>query len=164
MFSRLFLPSIFPENFHPSGSRTNTIIQPKQHRPQPAEKLPQNIGGWYKFYNENLDKVGDVSSMGEFRQKFTPEVEKNFQTWAKGFFETTIRDMKNNLPAGSKSADTVAGVFGQGSVGMLQGVFALKDGRVTDVDEILKMPFSKVAKKYLNIDFPKDYFDHFSQR
>ena len=123
-----------------------------------SEQLPQDRRGLYKYFKDNFGKLEGVS-FEDFRRGLTSDVENKFQAWAKQNLDMIIKDK----PRGARYPDTVASVLGN-DLGFLQRLIAVKEGRVVDYKELLPMSFSEAARKYLNLDLPKDYFDHFSPR
>ncbi|MBI3334932.1 MAG: hypothetical protein HY001_00330 [Candidatus Portnoybacteria bacterium] len=123
-----------------------------------TRQLPDNDKDMMRYFKDNFTKFGSLS-LDEFRRALTPEVEHEFQSWAKQKVDILIK----NKPQGGRYPDNVASIFGN-SAPFLQRVIAAKEGRIIDQGELLTMPFSEVAKRYLSIDLPKDYFNTFSPR
>jgi len=122
------------------------------------EKIPTDEKGLIKYFNDNFGKM-ESASLEEFKKEFTPDIESNFQAWVNQHLKTLVE----GKPANARYPDNVASVFG-GNAPLLQRIIALKEGKITNMDELTKMSFSEVAKKYLNIDLPEDYFNNFSPR
>jgi len=125
---------------------------------KPKEQLPQDSRSLNRYFIDNFRKFKGIT-IEQFKQQFTPKVEQKFQAWAKQHIDTMIKEQ----PAGMRYPDTVASVLGN-SPAAFQSIVSLKEGRNASYDELLKMPFSEAAKKYLDIDLPEDYFNHFSKR
>lgn len=125
---------------------------------KPKEELPQDSRSLNRYFIDNFRKFEGIT-LEQFKQQFTPETEQKFQAWAKQHIDTMIKEQ----PAGVSYPDTVANVLGN-SPAAFQSMVSLKEGRNVSYDELLKMPFSEAAKKYLDIDLPEDYFNHFSKR
>lgn len=123
-----------------------------------TRQLPGNDRDMMRYVKDNFTKIEGLS-LDEFRKALTPEVEHEFQMWAKQKVGILIKDK----PQGGRYPDNVASIFGNNAA-FLQRVVAIKEGGIVDYDELLTMPFSEVAKRYLNIDLPKNYFDTFSPR
>ncbi len=77
--------------------------------------------------------------------------------------KSTLKTLIEGKPANARYPDNVASVFG-GNAPLLQRIIALKEGKTVDMDKLIRMPFSEVAKKYLNMDLPEDYFNNFNLR
>jgi len=125
---------------------------------KPKEQLPQDSRSLNRYFIDNFRKLEGIT-VEQFKQQFTPEVEKKFQAWAKQHINTMIKEQ----PPGVRYPDTVANVLGN-SPAAFQSMVSLKEGRIVSYDELLKVSFSEAAKKYLSIDLPEDYFNHFSKR
>lgn len=125
---------------------------------KPKEQLPQDSRSLNRYFIDNFRKLEGIT-LEQFKQQFTPEVEQKFQAWAKQHIDTMMKEQ----PAGVRYPNTVASVLGN-SPAAFQSMVSLKEGRNVSYDELLKMPFSEAAKKYLDIDLPEDYFNHFSKR
>lgn len=125
---------------------------------KPKEELPQDSRSLNRYFIDNFRKFEGIT-LEQFKQQFTPETEQKFQAWAKQHIDTIIKEQ----PTGVRYPDTVASVLGN-SPAAFQSMVLLKEGRNVGYDELLKMPFSEAAKKYLDIDLPEDYFNHFSKK
>jgi hypothetical protein len=123
-----------------------------------VDKIPEDRRGLILWFKDNFEKMSQLS-LDEFRKNFTPEVERDFNS----YLEKQLNVVINEKAKGLKYPDTVAGVLGN-NADLLQRMIALKDGKIIDQSVILKMPFSEVAKKYLNIKIPEDFQNHFSSR
>lgn len=125
---------------------------------EPKEQLPRDSRSLNRYFMDNFRKLQGIT-LEQFKQQFTPETEQKFQAWAQQHIDTMMKEQ----PVGVKYPDTVASVLGNNPA-VFQRMVSLKEGRDISYDELLNMSFSKAAKKYLNIDLPKDYFNHFSKR
>lgn len=123
-----------------------------------AQKMPTDERGLNKYFRDNFGKM-ETTSMDDFKKDFTPEVEGDFRAWVDQHVKTLIE----GKPAGTRYPDNVASVFGNDAP-LLQRIVALKGGKVVNMDKLIRMPFSEVAKTFLNIDLPEDYFNNFSPR
>ena len=122
------------------------------------EKIPTDERGLVKYHKDNFGRI-EGHSLENFKKEFTPEMEDKYRAYIIQFLKNQIK----NQPTQGRYADTVAGVLGN-AVPFLQRILALKEGRVIDMEKVLKMPFSKIAKEYLNVSLPEDYFNHYSPR
>ena len=119
------------------------------------EQLPKDSRALNRYFVNNFRKFEDMT-LGQFKRDFNQGMEQKYQAWMKQYINTIIKEQR----IGVKYPDNVASVLGNAPV-IFQSIASLKEGRNISYDELLRMPFSKVVKKYLNIDVPKDYFDHF---
>lgn len=138
--------------------RKNLGLSEHESQEQKKEQLPQDSQTLNRYFVDTFRRFEDTT-LDNFKQEFTPEIEKKFQEWAKQKIDTLIKEK----PLGARYPETVANIMGN-SPDILQRIISLKEGRIVDYDELLKMPFSEVAKKYLDIDLPEEYFQHFSER
>ncbi len=138
--------------------RKSLSLPERQTKEKAKEQLPQDSRSLNRYFVDNFRKFEDIT-LEQFKQQFTPETEQKFQAWVKQHIDTLIKEKPQNV----RYPDTVANVLGNNPV-VFQSVVSLKEGRNVDYDELLKIPFSEAAKKYLDIDLPEDYFDHFSKR
>ncbi len=138
-----------------------TLGLPEQQPAEQEEKkeqLPQDSRTLNRYFIDTFRKFEGIS-LDQFKQDFTLEAEQKFQAWAKQHIDTLVKEK----PHGARYPDTVASVLGNSPV-VFQSIASLKEGRTVYYDELLNMPFSEAAKKYLNIDLPEDYFEHFSKK
>lgn len=127
--------------------------------PEVEEKVPTDRRGLITYFRANFEKM-DTAPLEEFKKMFTPEVKKRYGAYVSALLQNIISEKSY---AHTRYPDTTAGVFG-GDLGMLIRIVNLKENRAVSFEELSSEPFSVVAKKYLNIDIPQDYFDHFSKK
>ena len=124
-----------------------------------TEKIPTDERGLAKYFNDNFGSF-ETMTLLEFSRKFGDETKRKFKNWV----SERVNNFIKTKPENGRYPDTVASVYGN-DAGMLQRIMAIEDrGKITDMNTLLKMPFSEVAKRYLDIDLPEDYFNHFSHR
>lgn len=131
--------------------------------PVQETEMPTDSRGLRRYFVTNFKDIYRTTDVNEFLSKITPDVCKEYEDWLK----LNILAMANEIPDGARYPDTLASVIGNGSdeLMMFQGVMALKDGHFSNItDELLRTPFSKLAKQYLNWDVGDDYFKTFSKR
>lgn len=131
--------------------------------PVQETEMPTDSRGLRRYFVTNFKDIYRTTDVNEFLSKITPDVCREYEDWLK----LNILAMAHEIPEGARYPDTLASVIGNGSdeLMMFQGVMALKDGHVSNItDELLRTPFSKLAKQYLNWDVGDDYFKTFSKR
>jgi len=133
-------------------------INTREASSQKVEKLPTDERSLFEYYKNNFKKLDDLS-FEELKKKFTPETEDTYRAYVTQLLKTKIE----GKPTVGRYADTVAQVLGNNPT-LFQKIVVLKEGHFVDMDKVARMPFSEVAKKYLNIDLPENYFDNFSPR
>ena len=131
--------------------------------PVQETEMPTDSSGLRRYFVTTFKDIYRTTDVNEFLSKITPDVCREYEDWLK----LNILAMASEMPEGARYPDTLASVIGNGSdeLMMFQGVMALKDGHVSNItDELLRTPFSKLAKQYLNWDIGDDYFKTFSKR
>jgi hypothetical protein len=137
----------------------NKINNPDEPTKEPSTPdLPSDGVALNRYYVNSFRQFQGITFQ-EFKQNFTPEVENKYKEWVQRYVEVLI----NEQPAGSRYGDTVASVLNNAPV-IFKNLASINEGRNVDYDELLVMPFSDAVKKYLDIDVPANYFDHFSKR
>jgi len=122
------------------------------------DEMPENSRELTRFHKDNFGKFENLS-LEAFRRDFTPDIKNNFKSWISQHLKILIREKSS----AGMYPDTVASVLGNDPAILIR-IASIQDGRVLDSDELLKMPFSEAAKKYLDIELPEDYFDNFRRK
>ncbi|MEK7460206.1 MAG: hypothetical protein AAB628_01505 [Patescibacteria group bacterium] len=142
--------------------REESVAGTRQEQPKKYE-IPLDEGMQVKYQKEHFGMF-DVANPDQFKKLWAKGYAEHFNQFA----EASIKTLVNRKKEGGIYADTVASVLNSGtSHRILMRLIALKSGNELSYEELLQMPFSKVAREYLGLDvekIDKDYFKHFRKR
>jgi len=124
--------------------------------------IPLDSGLLMKYGKENFGffQVADIDTFKKIWDK--KGYEEHFGQYAEALIKSLIKDKSQGLIY-SGSVVSVLTNGGQ-DIDILTKLITVKTGKEPLRDELLAMPFSEVAKEYLNLDvekIDKDYFKHF---
>jgi hypothetical protein len=116
-----------------------------------------------KYFDDNFSQTISGGYEESFKKIWTDEYLEHYKQYIKQSVLTAMAEQLTDM----KHSDTVDEIKrSKNELLVFQGIMAIKDGFVTEIEDIKKLPFSSVSKKYLDLeveDIDKKYFQHFSR-
>ena len=119
------------------------------------ESIPEDPDHLNQYYQRTFGPLENMKLV-DFAKTFDSKLREKYHLWATQRLKNAIKFKA----AGAVYPDNVRSVLGGAPI-LLVKIMVIREKKTLTPDEIAMMPFSEVAKKYLDIDLPSDYFDHF---
>jgi hypothetical protein len=119
-----------------------------------AMEIPTDYKELIRFEKRNFDSFSQLPTE-TFKKIYTQQLGETYRT----FLEHKIQAEIDRQNPGVQFPDTVASIVGNDPAFLQRAIFS-ETGRVVDLNELVTVPFSQLAKEF-GIRLPDNYFQHF---